>query len=138
MMDSEQIGTLRLVLEALGEGGQGREALDEATRSLQAELGEPELTESVSPAAGAPAGVGAKGGEAIAVGALLLAVLPSTLPALIEFLKGWTLRNRTVRLKLQLGETAIEAEYDPTAMTPGELDALVGRLKAQIQETSTK
>ena len=85
------------------------------------------------PPTSGPAGAGAKSGEAIALGALLIAVLPATLPALIGFLKDWTLRNPGLRIKLVDKERSVEVDgFDPERMSQDDLNALLANLRRQI------
>jgi hypothetical protein len=60
-------------------------------------------------------------------------VLPATLPALVEFLRDWALRNRGLRIKLTDGKRSIEVDgFDPATMDEAALLALVDQLKARI------
>lgn len=105
------------------------EQLDELGRQLYSELGELGV-EAVSISSGEPAPEGAKSAEAATIGALAVAVLPSFLPRLVEYLQAWTLRgeNRKVRIKSQVGNRSVEIEYSPSAITPEELKSLVASL----------
>jgi hypothetical protein len=124
---------LRLELTADPSAGLDEDTLA-AAQALDRELAESDLAAGIGPVPAGPAEAGAKSADAIALGALALAVLPATVPALVGFLKDWLLRNRGVRIKLQLqqGANAVELEYDPAAMSDADLDALIGRLKKTI------
>jgi hypothetical protein len=109
------------------------DALAKAAASLNRELADTDLVAGSEPLAAGTAGPGAKSGEAIAIGALLVAVLPATVPALIGFLKDWLLRNRGLKIKLQMDGKSLELEgYDPATMSRAELDDLISALKRQL------
>jgi hypothetical protein len=76
---------------------------------------------------------GAKG-DLITLGALLVTVLPSTLPKVMEFLQAWTLRNKdqTLRAKVGWGDRSAEIEY-PAYMSPEELKKHVEVIKQLIE-----
>jgi hypothetical protein len=103
--------------------------VDELTRQLYAELGELGV-EAVSLAASEPAPEGAKSAEALTIGALAVAVLPTFLPKLVEYLQAWALRgeSRKVHVKSQVGDRSVEIEYSPSAISTKELERLVGKL----------
>lgn len=63
---------------------------------------------------GAPGG--AMSADAFTLGALAIAVLPSVLPALIDFLKDWKLRHdsSSITIKYQRGEQVVEATLPPS------------------------
>ena len=103
--------------------------IDALTRSLSEELEEvPEvidvklaLSEEIAPQ-GSKTGV-----EVVTIGALLLAILPKTIPALIDFLKEWALRpgSPPVTLKFTQGEKSVELEYDPRTTSVAEIARLI-------------
>ena len=70
--------------------------VDELTRQLYAELGELGV-EAVSLAASEPAPEGAKSAEALTIGALAVAVLPTFLPKLVAYLQPGHCVARAVR-----------------------------------------
>jgi hypothetical protein len=78
--------------------------------------------------------LGAKG-DPFTLGALLVAVLPATLPKVMEFLQAWTGRNKdyTLRAKVQRGDQSAEIEY-PANMPPDELKKHVDVLKHLVEE----
>ncbi len=55
---------------------------------------------------------GAKG-DPITIGMLLVAVLPTVLPKVIEFLQTWVVRNNghTIKAKVQQGDRSAEIEF---------------------------
>jgi hypothetical protein len=73
---------------------------------------------------------GVKALDAVTLGALAVAVLPSFLPKLVDYLQSWTLRGegRKVKVKSQVGDRSIELEYSPEAMSQQELKTLVETL----------
>ncbi len=78
---------------------------------------------------------GAKSAEAVTIGALAVAVLPTFLPKLVEYLQSWCLRseNRKVRIKTQVGDRSVEVEYSPSAISQEELTQLVSQLTGSLQ-----
>ena len=117
--------TLQLDLE----GEFDRDVVDRLTRQLRRELLELEV-ESADFIRGGELPEGAKAADAVTFGALLVAVLPSFLPKLIEFLQSWLLRaeGRKVKVKSQVGDRSIELEYAPDMMSPQALKTLVETL----------
>lgn len=73
---------------------------------------------------------GAKAGEALAPGKVVVTVSPSILETLILFLRDWSSRSpdRHVTLRIQSGESLLEIEYDPATMTPESLQDLLMKL----------
>lgn len=75
---------------------------------------------------------GAKmGAEVVTLGALLMAILPDTIPALIDFLKEWALRpgSPPVSLKFTQGDKCVELEYDPKTTSAAEISKLLDAVK---------
>jgi hypothetical protein len=70
---------------------------------------------------------GAKSGQALVFGQLLLALAPVVVPKLIEFLQAWCLRNREqrVRIKTKIGDREVELEFPPGGMPPADLQKLL-------------
>ena|SRR5687767_4641345 len=94
------------------------EDIDRITRQLCSEIREFGV-ESVSlPAGAAPAG--AKSADALTIGALTICVLPPMIPKLMEYLESWVGRgrDRTVKVKLQVGDRMIDVEYPSNAPDP--------------------
>ncbi len=83
-------------------------------------------------APGAPAGAMAV--EAFTIGALAIAVLPAMLPALIEYLREWSLRNanRTITIKRSSGEEVIEISI-PEHLPSERLNELVALLSDVVE-----
>ncbi len=85
--------------------------IDDMTRRLLAELRETDV-ESAELAAGGPAPAGAKSAEVVTAGTILLTVLPSALPKLIDFVQSWAMRSRgrTVKFKGKIAGQDVEFE----------------------------
>jgi hypothetical protein len=85
--------------------------LDEMARQLMLELKEMEV-ESVDLASEGSAPAGTKSVEAITAGAIVLAVLPTFLPKIVDFVQAWSLRGpgRTIKFKGKISGQAIEFE----------------------------
>ena len=88
--------------------------IDLLARQLGNEIKDATFVESVKPAS-VRSGLlrGAKATDPVTVGVLAIAALPSVLPALIEFIKSWTLRanNRSIAVKVQEGDKLVEVSY---------------------------
>lgn len=95
MTNNEQ---LELYLEVAATDAMDEE-LDSITRQLLSELNELDI-ESASLAKGTELPEGAKG-DPVTIGAIVLVVLPSVLPKIVEFVQAWSLRGngRTVKFK---------------------------------------
>ncbi len=107
--------------------------LDRATRQLRDEIREVGV-KSVELTKGTPVPAGAKSAEVVTLGVLAVAVLPTTVPKLIEFLRDWLMRGegRTVKIKTQMGDRALEVEYNPQKMSQAELKELIGTLTSAM------
>ena len=87
------------------------ERADEEARRLRTELAEFDVESVEIPAVGAvPAG--AKSAEAVALGSLLVTLLPSVVPKMIEFLQSWALRGngRTIKIRVTSGDRTVDVE----------------------------
>lgn len=87
------------------------EELDEITRQLYDELRDLDV-ESVDLVSAGPAPEGTKTVDPITIGALAIAVLPTFMPKLVEFIQAWALRGqgRTIKFKGKVAGQAIEFE----------------------------
>ena len=87
------------------------ELLDSLARQLMDELSEGPV-DSVDLVRSGPAPAGTKSAEAVTLGALAVAVLPSLLPKLVEFSQAWALRGqgRSVKFKGKVGGQEVEFE----------------------------
>lgn len=106
---------LRWTLVVHGPADMPPEEVDALARQLLAEVRATDV-ESAELAAEGPAPAGTKSGEALTLGAVAVAVLPSLLPKLVEFVQAWALRGqgRTIRFKGHLAgqEVAFEGTAD--------------------------
>jgi hypothetical protein len=111
------------------------EELDRLTRQLRNEIQELDV-ESVELVRGGAKPEGAKVLEVVTLGSLAVAVLPSVVPKLVEFLQNWLMRgeNRRVKIKTQVGDRAVELEYSPSAMSQAELKGLVETLTSALTQ----
>ena len=114
--------------------GTDADQLDLATRYLRDELFDLGVNSAEIISAGEAPG-GTKSAEAITIGALAVAVLPTFLPRLVEYLQSWCMRseNRKVRIKTQVGDRSVEVEYSPSAISQEELTQLVSQLTDSLQ-----
>ena len=85
--------------------------IDRMTRQLLGELKDLEV-ESVKLASGENAPDGTKGVETITAGTIALAVLPTMLPKILEFLQSWSLqgKGRTIKFKGKVAGQNIDFE----------------------------
>jgi hypothetical protein len=85
--------------------------LDEIARQLVSELKEMEV-ESVNLASGGSAPAGTKSVDPVTTGAIILAVLPTFLPKIVDFIQAWSLRGqgRIVKFKGKISGQVIEFE----------------------------
>jgi hypothetical protein len=113
--------------------------LDRLTRSLRGELLELGVNSAEVVASG-DVPEGAKSPEAVTWGALAVAVVPTFLPKLVEYLQSWSMRgeNRRVRIKTQVGDRSVEVEYSPSALSQEELTRLVDKLADSLAKADNK
>ena len=85
--------------------------IDRMTRNLLAELRETDV-ESVELVTSDSAPSGTKSTDPITIGAIILAILPTFLPKIVEFVQAWALRGqgRTVKFKGEIGGQTVEFE----------------------------
>jgi hypothetical protein len=113
------------------------ESIDAETRRLVRELSELDV-ESVEPAPAGAAPPGAKVGDAVAIGAVLVSLLPTAVPKLIEFIQAWTLRSsgRTVKIRATAGDRTFDVEYSPATTSREELKELLASLSRALTVTN--
>jgi hypothetical protein len=109
------------------------EELDRLTRQLLKEIQELEV-ESVELEKGEQLPEGAKSGELVTLGSLVVVLLPAVAPKVIELLQAWSSRadNRIVKIKAQVEDRSIEVEYSPATMSTDELKRLVTSLSEAL------
>ena len=88
--------------------------VDRMTRNLLAELRETDV-ESVELVTSGSAPSGAKSADPVTTGAIVLAVLPTFLPKIVELVQAWALRGhgRTVKFKGKVSGQTVEFEGHP-------------------------
>ena len=91
--------------------GATEEDIDRMTRQLLSELREMDV-ERVELSKGGTAPAGTKAVDPITTGSLLVAVLPTVLPKVVDGVQAWVMRgnNRTVKFKGKIAGQAIEFE----------------------------
>lgn len=134
-MTQHQLSIAHLILQ-INPDETDPERVDSVTRQLRNELLDLDV-ESVDFVREDSLPEGAKGAEAITLGALAVAVLPSFLPKLIDYLQSWSLRaeGRKVKVKTQVGDRTIELEYAPDTMSQQELKTLVETLMGTLTKS---
>ena len=87
------------------------EDIDQMTRQLLSELRDMEV-ESAELTKGDPAPHGTKSVDPVMMGNIAVAVLPSILPKIVEFVQSWAMRGhgRAVKFKGRVGGQVIEFE----------------------------
>jgi hypothetical protein len=87
------------------------EALDALARELLGELRQTDVESAELATAGA-APPGTKSADALTLGAVAVAVLPTFLPKLVDFVQAWSLRGqgRTVKFKGKVAGQEVEFE----------------------------
>lgn len=106
--------------------------LNEMTVNLKRELGKLKPTSiELERSDDVPDGVMSV--EAITAGAIALAVLPTMVPAIIEYLRDWRLRNadRVVTIKRKVGEEEIEVSF-PEDMSSDRLQELIESISKNL------
>lgn len=133
MSNNPRIARLTLHVDA-GEGVDDDD-LDRLTRQLRGEIDELGV-ESVDLVTGGAVPKGARAGELVTLGVLAVAVLPATLPHMINFLRDWSLREekRSVKIKAQVGDRSVEVAYNPSTMSQSELKQLVDTLTGVLDD----
>jgi hypothetical protein len=88
--------------------------IDRMTRNLLAELRETDV-ESAKLVTSDSAPSGTKSTDPVTTGAIVLAVLPTFLPKIVEFVQAWALRGhgRTVKFKGKISGQTVEFEGHP-------------------------
>ncbi len=112
------------------------EDIDRITRQLCSELRDFGVEPASMPAGAAPAGT--KSADALTVGALTICVLPPMLPKLMDYLESWVQRgrDRTVKVKVQVGDRMIDVEYPSSAPDPI-VENLIQRMSKAIDVERT-
>ncbi len=108
--------------------------LNRLTGQLRAELEDLDV-ESVGFMRDRAVPEGAKVLDPVTLGTLIVVVLPTVLPKVMEFIQAWTLRDEghTVKIKVQRGDRSIEVEY-PKAMTPEEAKKHIDLVMDELSE----
>lgn len=119
-------------LEVVG-GDRVAGELDDLTRNLAREIEDTGCAEKVAAETGEAPG-GAKAGEAIALGMLLVEMLPAALPPFIECIKEWIGRgaNRTVKITTEIDGRKVQVEFSPKDLQAREVSELARELVGAI------
>ncbi len=110
------------------------EELDAMTRRMLTELKNLDV-EAVSLASSGSAPGGTKGMDAVTAGAIALAVLPTMLPKVLEFLQSWTLqgKGRTIKFKGRVADQHIEFEG-----SLADMEKLLAKLEKKQKRSKSK
>ena len=90
------------------------EDIDRMTRHLLSELRETDV-ESAELAKGGEVPLGAKSGDPVTMGSIVISALPTVLPVVVALVQAWAARGqgRTVKFKGKVGKEVIEFEGSP-------------------------
>ncbi len=107
-MSTSELSELNIEVSS---AGATEEDIDRMTRQLLSELREMDV-ERAELKKGTAAPDGAKAIDPVMTGSILVAVLPSVLPKIVDGVQAWALRgnNRTVKFKGRVAGQAIEFE----------------------------
>jgi hypothetical protein len=120
----QQAGRL-IVRVVVPEGDE--DEIDAMTRQLMAEIRDSSSVDAAELASSPGTVPGAKSGELVQIGQLVLTVVPAAIPGLVAMLRAWSSRPRAapvkVALKLEHGE--VDVEYPVGSMSHDDLMELV-------------
>lgn len=122
-------GAFALMLRVEAEGGP--EVVDDACRNLSRQLHTSGMVEFPRPETH-PAPEGTKSADVFTLGALAIAVAPSFLPALVDYLKLWMSQraNQKVVIELKRADNATRIEFHPDQMSAADIQSLVAVVAA--------
>lgn len=124
----EQAGQL-IVRVVVPEGDD--EEIDAVTRQLMDEIRESSSVDAAELASSPATVPGAKSGELIQIGQLVLTVVPAAIPGLVAILRAWSSRPRSapVKVALKFEHSEVAVEYPVGTMTHDDLMELVAAVK---------
>src|SRR5512134_3246078 len=110
-MDNPELTEVKIEISATDATA---EDIDRMTRQLLSELREADV-ESVELARGEAPPPGAKSGDPVTMGSIVISALPTVLPAVVALVQAWSARGqgRTVKFKGKIGREVIEFEGSP-------------------------
>ena len=126
-MDNKSIAHLDLGISL---ADASKDELDMLTRQLYSELAELNV-ESVEYISENTAPVGTKAADPITIGALAIAVLPTFLPKLLEFLQAWAARGRGRIVKFKGKVMGQDIEFEGAAEDLQHLIVSLSKSKAE-------
>jgi hypothetical protein len=123
-----------LLVELSLDGGDDAE-LDELTRQLRAEMEELNI-DSISQVSSGMAPEGSKSVDMSAIGQLAVTLAPTVVPPLFELLRSWVERKPStpVKIKVRVGKSTAQVEYDPTRTSAKDLELLVKTLNKSLKK----
>jgi hypothetical protein len=98
---------------------------DELARQLVRECEDVDGVMEAKLASGGEAPEGARAGELVSIGQIIIEVLPDVLVALIGAIQAWMLRDARRTTRIKVGDTELEI---PAKMSPEEVQELAERL----------
>lgn len=131
--------SVSLVLEIDTGNPSDQEALKQITYNLRSEIQQIEV-ESVELISSQEMLKGMKSVSAVTFGSLLVSILPAVLPKLLDLLQNWLTRgeNRKIKIKTQIDEQVLEAEFVPTAKSIEELKDIIHILQNDMAAEERK
>jgi hypothetical protein len=133
MTNEEQRTQAVRVTLSIGAADVDPEELDRLTRALRTDIEELDI-ESVALATGS-APHGAKAGELVTIGALVVNLAPAALPGLVRLLQSWLQRERgrDVTVEAHDGDRSVHLEYSPEKMSQSDVTTLVSNLMSVLE-----
>lgn len=124
--------TVSLELCLQGDSGLEADQLDREARQLRSELQEIDFGSVTLKAGQVPRG--GKSLDGLALGGIVMELLPSAISPLIKFLRAWIGRRegRRVKVKAAIKHRSVEMEFDPVTITPEEVKALAASLIKEL------
>jgi hypothetical protein len=125
----ERARAVELVLQVEARGLDADE-LDRLTRDLLAELQDVPVEARIT--AGGKPPEGAKSGELVTLGALVVTALPSVLPTFVSFLQSWLKRGKpkSIKIKAANGKRSFAVELPSGSFSHEQLKELLATLGA--------
>jgi len=131
---SDGFTPVTLTISVRSDEGLEDDRVDAATRRLRQQLTDFDV-DSAQLARGDTLPDGAKSGEAIALGTVLVTMMPAVLPKVAEFLQAWMLRaeGRSVKIHASAGGKSFELEYVPGSTSEEELKRMMAAVSQSLQ-----
>ena len=126
-------------IEIFIDGARDNIEQDEVTRNLDNELAELPFISALTRdrvAKHPQQNLKSKSGELVTLGNLVMQVLPSAAPNLIDFLKSWALRpgNNQLKIRAEGNAGSLEIEFNPDSLSVDKVKDLATDLQKLVKE----